>query len=222
MLNKTRKKDHKYNLELLFESVLDKSYQLRSANPLHFDGQGFWQPIKKILEPFDSYPAKQWKTLSKTKTRKIMLLPEYTINGYETKEINENNHFIIQQVRIPLKDSPTIKKIIQVALNIGQYKGTNKQNFMYDVKLDSIQQFIHKADIIELSKHISDETVENIKDYLASTKAGPKRASRRTVRSSKIDVPVQSVIPAVNEERSMKNSKIVPLTEPELIEPVKT
>ena len=41
-----------------------------------------------------------------------MLLPEYTINGYEKKIIIENNHFIIQQVRIPLNEKPTIRKIL--------------------------------------------------------------------------------------------------------------
>jgi hypothetical protein len=153
---------------LLFDSVLEKSYKLRQSNPLNFDGQGFWQPIKKILEPLDKYNAKKWKQISKTKTRKIMLLPEYTINGYETKLINENNHFIIQQVRIPLNEKPTIKKIIQIALNIGQYKGTNKNNFIYNIKFNNITQFIYKKDIIELSKYISDETLEKVNEYLSS------------------------------------------------------
>jgi len=167
MHNKSKKNKHKYNLELLFDSVLDKSYKLRKSNPLKFDGQGFWQPIKKMLDPLE-YSAKKWKKISKTKTRKIMLLPEYLINGYETKQINENNHFIIQQVRIPLNEKPTIKKIIQIALNIGQYKGTNNKNFIYNIKFDNITQFIYKTDIIELSRHISDETVEKINKYLLS------------------------------------------------------
>jgi hypothetical protein len=156
------------NLEILFDSVLEKSYQLRKKNPTKFDGQGFWQPIKKMLEPLDEYHAKKWKKISKNKTRKIMLLPEYTINGYETKIINENNHFIIQQVRIPLNEKPTIKKIIQIALNIGQYRGTNKSKFIYNIKFNKITQFIYKTDVIELSKHISDEMVEKINDYLSS------------------------------------------------------
>ena len=168
MSNKTKKNRDKYNLEILFNNVLEKSHILRKSNPTKFDGQGFWQPIKKILEPLDSYNAKKWKTISKTKTRKIMLLPEYTINGYETKLINENNHFIIQQVRIPLNEKPTIKKIIQIALNIGQYKGTCNNNFIYNIKFNDITQFIYKSDIIELSKHISDEIVAKIIDYLSS------------------------------------------------------
>jgi hypothetical protein len=168
MSNKTKKRKHSYNLEILFANVLEKSHKLRKKNPHNFDGQGFWQPIKKILEPLDSYNAKKWRKISKTKTRKIMLLPEYNINGYETKLIDEKNHFIIQQVRIPLNEKPTIKKIIQIALNIGQYKGINNNNYIYNIKFNDLTQFIYKKDIIELSKHISDALLKKVNDYLNS------------------------------------------------------
>jgi len=168
MSNKTKKYKNKSNLEILFNNVLEKSYQLRKKSPNTFDGQGFWQPIKKILEPFDSYNEKKWIKISKTKTRKIMLLPEYTINGYETKLINEKNHFIIQQVRIPLNEKLTIKKLIQIALNIGQYKGISNNNYIYNIKFNDISHFIHKKDIIELSTHISDEILKKVNDYLYS------------------------------------------------------
>ena len=97
-------------LDILFDIVLQKSYLLRSKNPYKFDGLSFWQPIKKILEPLDIYQAKKWKSISKRITEKIMLLPEYYIDGYDNKKIIENNHFIIQQVRIPNKEKATIKK----------------------------------------------------------------------------------------------------------------
>jgi hypothetical protein len=158
----------KYNLEIIFNKVLEKSYKLRKANPNNFDGLGFWQPIKKILEPYDNYNAKKWKKISKTKTKKIMLLPEYTINGYDDKIINEKNHFIIQQVRIPLNDKPIIRKIIQLALNIGQYKGTVNNKFIYNIKFDNINQFLFKDDIKELSKHLSNEILKKINEYLNS------------------------------------------------------
>ena len=149
------------NLEIIFNCVLDKAYKLRKANPTKFDGQGFWQPIKKILEPLDKYSAKKWKKLSKKLTRSIMLLPEYTINGYEEKIIIENNHFIIQQVRIPLTEKPTIRKIIQIALNIGQYRGSGGKMIF-----DNIGQFIYRKDIVELSKHIIYNLVTKISGYL--------------------------------------------------------
>lgn len=149
------------NLEIIFNHVLDKAYKLRKANPTKFDGLGFWQPIKKLLEPLDEYSAKKWKKIPKKLTRSIMLLPEYTINGYEEKSIIENNHFIIQQVRIPLKEAPSIRKIIQIALNIGQYKGSGGKMIF-----DNIGQFIYRKDIVELSKHIPDNLVRKILEYL--------------------------------------------------------
>ena len=54
-----------------------------------------------------------------------MSLPEYTIDAYETKSIVETNHFLIQTVRIPTTEKPSLRKIMQVALNIGQYQAEN-------------------------------------------------------------------------------------------------
>jgi len=154
------------NLEIIFNCVLDKAYKLRKANPTKFDGLSFWQPIKKLLEPLDEYSAKKWKKIPKKLTKTIMLLPEYTINGYDAKSIIENNHFIIQQVRIPLKEAPTIRKIIQIALNIGQYRGSGGKMIF-----NNIGQFISRKDIVELSKHIPDDVVRKIWEYLdVSTK----------------------------------------------------
>ncbi len=90
-----------------------------------------------------------------------MLLHKYTINGYDKKSLIENNHFIIQQVRIPLKESPTIRKIIQVALNIGQHKGSGGK-----IIFNNIDEFITKKDIVELSKYIPDNLVVKIRQYL--------------------------------------------------------
>lgn len=179
MINQTKKNmnhyktntNNKYKLEILFDIILDKSFQLRKKDPIYFDGKTFWQPIKKILDPLDNHSASKWKTLSKSKTKKIMLLPEYTINGYETKQINEKNHFMIQQVRIPLNDKPTIKKIIQIALNIGQYKGTNKSinktKNSNSIKYNNINQFIYKNDIIKLSNYLTVDIIEEINKYLS-------------------------------------------------------
>jgi hypothetical protein len=61
----------KSNLEILFDNVLEKSFKLRKKNPNKFDGQGFWQPIKKILEPLDAHSAAKWKKLSDVKTKSI-------------------------------------------------------------------------------------------------------------------------------------------------------
>jgi len=156
----------KQKLEILFDLVKEKSYVMRKSQPTTFDGKGFWQPIKNLLDPLDNAYVSNWKPLSKTKTRQIMLLPEYTINGYEEKQINELNHFIIQQVRIPLTEKATVKKIIQIALNIGQYKGINNGVYIHDIRFENLDEFLTKKEIIEMSKHIPNNIVEQIKVLL--------------------------------------------------------
>jgi hypothetical protein len=47
--NTNTNSNNKYKLEILFNNVLHKSYQLRKENPKTFDGKTFWKPIKKYL-----------------------------------------------------------------------------------------------------------------------------------------------------------------------------
>lgn len=64
-----------------------------------------------------------------------MKLPEFYINGFGKKEIIEENHFIIQTVRIPVIEKPSLRKIMQIALNIGQYLGHNNTNMLKKNKI---------------------------------------------------------------------------------------
>jgi hypothetical protein len=136
-------------------------YELRKANVTGFDGQSFWQPIKKILSTLNHYNANKWKPISEELSKEIMSLNEYTINDDNIKIINENNHFLIQQVRIPLTEKATINKIIQVALNIGQSKAVNV------IKFTCISDFIYDDDIVQLSSYITDEMIEQLDNYLS-------------------------------------------------------
>ena len=43
-----------------------------------------------------------------------MKLIEYEIDGYNKKHINQLNHYKIQQVRIPLQEKISLKKICQI------------------------------------------------------------------------------------------------------------
>lgn len=80
------------------------------------------QPIKAILDKVDI--IFEWKKLDEKKVKEIMDLPEYYKNGNKEEKIIEKNHFIIQSVRISTKEEASLKKLIQIALNIGQYEGT--------------------------------------------------------------------------------------------------
>ena len=146
------------SLESLFNLVEKKSDQLRKKKA-KADGQKFWQPIKKILEEYDQINGNQWKPIKKS-YQKIMLLPEFYIDGYGDKNIIEKNHFIIQTIRIPLQEKPSLRKIIQIALNIGQYTGLGGKkekwmhltNYLTKKNIDLINSKIPKSLYYEIDK----------------------------------------------------------------------
>ena len=157
-------------LEFLFNAIIKKFEYLRKHNK-NVDGLTLWQPLKQILSSLDHYSAEKFKHISFVLTDKIMKLPEYTKNGYGIDTIIESNHFIIQQIRIPMKDKPTIKKILQLALNIGQWKGypdnTIYQSIDYNnTNLDKLSRYIFSSDVIKLSNLITDNIYDKIINYL--------------------------------------------------------
>jgi len=156
-------------LEILFNLVKNKCYKLIKKNK-KFDGRAFWQPIKNELSKLD-IKATKWKKISKSLTNKVMKQPEYIKDGYGKEHIIENHHFIIQQVRIPLQEKPSLRKIIQIALNIGQWKGDNDKKIMKEIDyknsgLDNINKYISKSDIRKISSKIPKSTMDRIIKYL--------------------------------------------------------
>lgn len=99
-------------LELLFNSILETAKEKKKN--IDFDGLEFWQPIKTLLLEYDNYKSeKGWKRpISTSITEKILNLPEYVINGKGEKITLEKEHFLIQQVRIPITEELSIKKSI--------------------------------------------------------------------------------------------------------------
>ena len=93
-------------------------------------------------------------------------IPEFLIYPNDKKVIIEQNHFIIQTVRIPLKEEPSIRKIIQVALNIGQCQGKGNKFNIYLKNRTKLSDYISKKDIKRLSNIISNKTLNDINKYL--------------------------------------------------------
>lgn len=151
-------------VEELFNLVLEKVKNERKKNK-NFDGKGFWQPIKEILDKVDI--KFEWKKLDDKEVEKIMILPEYYKDGKGEEKIIEINHFIIQTVRIPTKEEANIKKLIQLALNIGQYEGLkSKEN--PNLPYDKINSYVSKnVSNIELNKHMNKENINKLNKYIS-------------------------------------------------------
>lgn len=100
--------------QTVFNIIRSAAKDLRTQNE-KADGQKFWSNIKVLLEPFDDVQL-QWKEINDDFYDQVMKLPEYDKNG-KTIELH---HFIIQCVRIPRIEKLNIRKLMQIALNIGQ------------------------------------------------------------------------------------------------------
>jgi hypothetical protein len=155
------------SLEKIFNAVRDASSAHRKQSGDDFDGLKFWKPIKNTLKKFDKYEG-TYKKINKTITNKIMNFPEFIINGKGEQIIIEPNHFLIQQVRLPIKYECTIRKIVQLGLNIGQWTGLPNKELWKEIKyptkykLNKLRTYVSKREIKRLSKFITNEDMHEI------------------------------------------------------------
>jgi hypothetical protein len=92
-----------------------------------------------------------------------MNIPEFFINGHGNTKIIEKNHFLIQTVRIPKNEEPSLRKVCQIALNIGQYQGYTRKT----IKNSSIKHYLLNSDCCILLKDIlSNKKILELKQLL--------------------------------------------------------
>lgn len=119
------------------------AWDLRRKNP-KADGRLFWQAFKNALNKYPIIATRGW------------LLQDHALLAIE--ETNEVNHFLRQHANIPYNDPPTLAKIMQLALNIGQLLGSTTLPASYfKAKLYDIRTYLHEQDIIDLSNAIPEE-----------------------------------------------------------------
>lgn len=149
-------------VEDLFEK-LKKISEKKNKENSSFDGLEFWQPIKAALSASD-WKASKWKKQSETRYKKIMNMPEFYLNGYGHKSsVIEINHFLIQTVRIPKNEKPSLRKVCQIALNIGQYQGRANKS----MKNNSIDSFLLKKDSsVKLKDILSPNKIKELESLL--------------------------------------------------------
>jgi hypothetical protein len=150
-------------LEKLYNNVKEVSQLLKKVP--NFDGQQFWQPIKTELNKLD-IKFNNWVELSDVHNN-LINIEEYD----KCNKIIVINHFIRQHANIPINDKPNLTKIIQIALNSGQFLGSVAEDdikkYKYNEnKLGNITTYMHKEDIQNVSDKIPIEAIDNIKKYL--------------------------------------------------------
>ena len=75
--------------------ILEKKFHKIRKENINADGKKLWQPIKEILSE-TNITSTGWKRINK-EYQKVMLIPEFYIDGYGNKHIIEKNHFLIQK-----------------------------------------------------------------------------------------------------------------------------
>ena len=157
-------------LDYLFTLVQQETKKFKSDR-LQGNGREFWQPLKQIFTG-SSISASCWKNLDRDLVDKLIKLEEQD----NLDNIIEINHFLRQLVRIPTEESPSLRRIMQLALNSGQYlalcdRSTVISNFNFSSSgLDCLQTYLFEKDIQNISLQISDRAIEEVKAYLSTAK----------------------------------------------------
>jgi len=155
------------SLKETFELVLEKSELLHKNNINNeVEGLRFWRSIKDYLS--DSELKINWNIdlnkLNLNFVQKIMSLDES----------KDKNHFLIQHINLVKKNKPNIRKILQIALNIGQLKlYLTEDNFQKDVlkyyklyKLDKFETYIDPNIQLVISDKLYNKIKNNLNKFL--------------------------------------------------------
>ena len=146
-------------MQTLFNELICVVGTKRRNDP-QFQGLEFWRSIKAVTENFDAETAIEWRPscLSQHEQEQIMDLTEYTINGRNEKKLHETNHYLIQTVRIPLTEKANLRKVLQVAVNLGQLLGVwsvTEYLFITDRQLESLEAYLAPSEIAKLDQFLA-------------------------------------------------------------------
>lgn len=148
-------------LARIFSLVRFAAWNLRRKDP-NADGKQFWQFIKNELNKYPITASHGWIAQDANLSGKLMAI----------EETSEINHFLRQHANIPLNDPPTLTKIIQIALNAGQFMGStigkDYGNAEYlKTKLYDIKTYVYIDDIIDMSTAIPWDLEKVLREYLS-------------------------------------------------------
>ena len=114
-------------LKNFFNDVRDKAYEFRCNDP-NGDGRRFWQSFKKRLEQYDDQRIPMVSKYTVAEQNRPDVLGEIigkTLHPENETDPTEEEHFLAQTLRL-IKPEASPRKIVQIALNIGQFNGLMK------------------------------------------------------------------------------------------------
>jgi len=146
-------------IETIYNCVVKHATELR-LNNTRANGLVYWKLLKELLAPISHISAEAFLSIDKETYQRFMALPEKTIDGYGNITMLELNHFVIQLVRIPHNEEPSIIKILQLAYNYGQYVGTREKLLTKSGTFNGIEN------VNTIHKFISQEDIEKVDSEL--------------------------------------------------------
>ena len=133
-----------------FNNMINIAANLKNSG---IDGLDFWRKVKPDFAKYDNRSTEMKYTINKAYIHKI----NYLFHSKQLQNKDKNgetiipDHFIYQLVNLPVNETVCIRRVMQLALNIGQWKSANKNT----------------AALIEANKIFNDYNLDNIKSYLA-------------------------------------------------------
>ena len=132
----------------LFEVIVRRA----SRDPQN--GLALWQSIKPLLQ------TRKYRAYREL----VMELPEFDSDG----QIIQLHHFYIQCVRIPLSEPMTLRKLIQVALSVGQVIGSviaKKYSLFLELNMDKYDTYVGDNTNTNVFDDVSQEVIHKVERF---------------------------------------------------------
>lgn len=160
MQTTTMENDHAVhaNLAQAFEAVCNNTYLFRK-HVVDGNGLTYWHLIKSMLSQFDDITF-TWQRLNMAQEIEFMNREEFD----EAGNTIEGNHFMMQLARLPQNGRGTVRKLMQLALNLGQYR--QNQFDCYKLPYITMHTYISADDLVRITSMIDVDILDAVNTVL--------------------------------------------------------
>ena len=145
-----------------FDKIVKKVEKLKRKNP-QFNKGDLITKIEDIIEPLEKKKI-TWSRVEKDIKNSILDLPEYYVDGLGKNHRIDFNHYLMEQIRLPQRQDPTLKEVLEMAFNIGLKRGSMKGSKASD--MDKLRYFLKDREIDKLSTVLDNNVMSQILSIL--------------------------------------------------------